>query len=141
MKLLILLVLALSPASPPVARDTLRSCPAPQERADSRIRAVLNGPFIAEIRARFDLGTASPDSIQLLTNVGDRQRCSAMWEVIDRERIPISPGDLMSFHRSGDRLFVVYRERPPPPGTIRIDGRSFVMVVDDRLRVIGRFMA
>jgi hypothetical protein len=118
-------------------------CPAPQADSGTRIRNLLTTPLLPELRARFDFGTASADDIQLLSNERDSETCRALWQAVRTGGTTLSPGDHLSFYRSGDRFFVpIHREGPPAPGVvIRLDGASSVDVYDAEYRLVGRFQA
>jgi hypothetical protein len=118
-------------------------CPAPQANAAGRIRTLLTTPFLAELKARFDLGTAAADDIQPLTNATDRETCRALWDAVRTGGTDLEPGDRVSFYRSGDRFFVpITRERPAAPNAvIRLDGYSSLDVYDAEYRLVGRFGA
>lgn len=118
-------------------------CPAVHADAEGRIRTLLTGPFLPELRARFDLGSATAEHIEPLTTESDLATCRALWQAVRTSGTNLSPGDRVSFYRSGNRLFVpIEREPPPAPGVvIRLDGNSSVDVYDAEYRLVGRFAA
>jgi hypothetical protein len=102
----------------------------------------LSSPLLPEMRARFNLGTASIEDITLLKMPESGPVCAALWQAIRGNGTELSPGDHVSFYRSGDKFFVpIRRSRPTRPGTIQIDGRSSLDVYDSEYRLIGRFAA
>lgn len=143
------LLAALAMHAPPVmARATepaarVNPCPTPEPDAQARIHRLLTTPLIAELRARYDLGTAAAEDVRLLTNERDALTCEALRNAVDRNGSNLAEGDRVTFFRSGDRFFVpVTRERAPgPPGTIHLDGYSSLDVYDSEFRLIGRFMS
>lgn len=119
-----------------------RGCPPDHRNSGIRIRTLLGSPLLGEMRSRFDLGTASVDDIQLLTNDRDLDTCRALWKAVETSGTNLSPGDEVTFYRSGDTFFVaVTRHRPVQPGVIRLDGTSSVDVYDPAYTLVGRFGA
>lgn len=153
MKILLSLLLAFAAAPPgqtrapgdgrvgPVGEE--RHCPAATPNAEARVRTLLTSPLLPELRARFDLGTASADSVRLLTSDRDREVCRALWDALRRAETALSPDDRVSFYRAGDRLFVpvTRHRRPSAPGAVQLDGYSSLDVYDSGYRLIGRFGA
>lgn len=116
----------------------VRACPPATEYSEGRVRIVLFSSLIDEMRARFDLGSASGDDIQLLENDRDRATCNALWRALDDDGIRLHPGDAVTFYRSGNRYFAPVSRRLPDQG-VRLDGGSFLAIYDDQFRLIGRF--
>lgn len=148
MSIMLPLLLAFVAATPPAAPERegfafVGECPSAQPLAATRIRNLLTTPLIAELRARFDLGTASADRVEALTNERDAQTCRALWQAVRASGTKLSAADSVSFYRSGNRFFVpILREPPSAPGVvIRLDGSSSVDVYDTEYRLVGRFGA
>ncbi len=118
-------------------------CPSVHAEAKPRILNLLNTPFLPELRARFDLGTAHPGDIEPLTDDRDAATCRALWQAVRTSGTRLSSGDGVSFYRSGNRFFVpIKRDHPSAPGVvIRLDGNSSVDVYDAAYRLVGRFAA
>jgi hypothetical protein len=118
-------------------------CPSAQPLDATRVRNLLTTPLLPELRARFDLGTATADRIEPLTNERDLETCRALWQAVRASGTNLSPGDVVSFFRSGDRFFVPIRREPPraPGVVIRLDGYSSLDVYDAEFRLVGRFGA
>jgi hypothetical protein len=126
----------------PSASYTAKPCPPPHRNGDLSVRLFLSSPLLPEMRARFNLGTASIDDVQLLKMPEAGLACAALWRAVEENGTELSPGDHVSFYRSGDRFFVpIRRPRPTRPGTIQIDGRSSLDVYDSEYRLVGRFAA
>lgn len=102
--LLYLMLVALSGATE--VGGMAENCPAAYERAEIRIHGLLSSPLAPEMRRRFNLGTASADDVQLLTNSRDRETCLALWQAVSASGTVLSPGDRVAFYRSGDSFFV-----------------------------------
>jgi hypothetical protein len=140
----ILLLLALSLAGPPGTMATAGGgCPPAHPNAAQRVQNLLASPLLPEMRARYDLGTASASDIRLLTNQRDRETCRALRAALDATGTDLAPGDRVSFYRSGDTFFVPIsrNRRPGRPGVISLDGYSSVDVYDAEFRLVGRFGA
>jgi hypothetical protein len=148
----LLVVLAGKPVAPSAGLDSAtqmrpgliqRGCPPDDRNSGSRVRTLLTSPLIAEMRSRFDLGTASADDIQLLTNDRDLDTCRALWNALEESRTNLSPGDHVSFYRSGDTYFVPIsrHRRPAKAGMIRLGGFSSLDVYDAAYALVGRFGA
>jgi hypothetical protein len=118
-------------------------CPVAHAEAKPRILNLLNTPFLSELRARFDLGTADAGDVEPLTNDRDTATCRALWQAVRTSGTRLSSGDSVSFYRSGNRFFVpIKRDLPSAPGVvIRLDGNSSVDVYDAEYRLVGRFAA
>lgn len=117
-------------------------CPAGNANSETRVRNLLSSPLLPEIRARFDLGTASAENIQLLTSTRDRETCRALWAALAESGTSLSPADQVSFYRSGDTFFVpITRSRPSAPGVVQLDGYSSLDVYDAEFQLVGRFGA
>jgi hypothetical protein len=119
------------------------TCPTPHGRAAERVRMLLSSPLAPEMRARYNLGTASASDVRLLTDQHDRVTCEALWNALEATGTNLSPGDRVSFYRSGDTFFVpVSRSRrPAQPGAVQLDGYSSLDVYDSTYRLVGRFGA
>lgn len=153
MNLLPLVLLLGGPAATAVTSDTsgpglpgggvqAQPCPAAHRNSDLSIRIFLSSPLLPEMRARFDLGTASADDIHLLRTAHDEETCNALWRVMEENGTELSPGDHVSFYRSGDRFFVpIRRHRLTAPGVIQLDGRSSLDIYSSEYQLIGRFAA
>lgn len=113
--------------------------------SESMVRTFLTNPLLPEVRARFDMGTAAAEDVQLLTTARDRDSCDALWAALRENGTDLTSGDQVAFYRSGDRFFVpisrVHRGSPSPPGTVHLDGPSSLDVYDAQYRLIGRFAA
>lgn len=120
-----------------------RDCPAVHPDAEARIRNLLTTPLLPQLRARYDLGTASADDIQPLTSEADLATCQALWNALEAADTDLAASDQVSFFRSGNRFFVpIVRGRPLPAGVvIRLDGYSSLDVYDAGYRLIARFGA
>ncbi len=118
-------------------------CPAAHPDAEPRVRTLLTGPFLPQLRAQFDLGSATAAHIEPLTDDRDAATCRALWQAVRTSGTNLSTADHVSFYRSGDRYFVpIRRERPHAPGVvIRLDGPSSVDVYDAEFQLVGRFAA
>jgi len=105
------------------------------------VRNLLTTPFISELRARFDLGSATADHIEPLADERYAETCRRLWEAVRTSGTKLASGDRLSFYRSGDRFFVpINREPPPAEGVVlRLDGYSSVDVYDAGFRLVGRF--
>ena len=116
-------------------------CPSPPHDTAIPVRIFLNSPLLPEARARFDLGTATPDDIRLLSEPMDHGTCETLWSLIDPA--DIEPGDRVEFYRSGDTYFVpvLKSRRPSTPGIVQLDGYSFMLIFTPDFRLVGRFMA
>ena len=118
------------------------ACPADHELARQRIGNLLGSPLLPEMRARFDLGTASVDDVRMLSEPGDRDACVRLWEAMEANGTGLGPSDTATFFQSGNRYFVpVSRHSQLPPGVVRLDGPSSLDVYDNDFRLIGRFRA
>ena len=135
--------LAATPSVVPNGGGGGGDCPAVHADAEPRIRTLLTTPFLPELRARFDLGSATAEHIEPLVNDRDIATCRGLWQAVRTSGTNLSPGDSVSFYRSGDRFFVpIKREPPHAPGVvIRLDGNSSVDVYDAEYRLVGRFAA
>jgi hypothetical protein len=151
MSILLFLVLALS-AGPGanVAEQQGASvvagegCPPAHRQSAMRVRNLLTSPFVAEMRARYNLGTASASDVQLLTVQRDAETCRALWDAVHSTGTSLTAEDHVSFYRSGDTYFVpISRTRRPSrtPGVVQLDGYSSVDVYDSQFRLVGRFGA
>lgn len=119
-------------------------CPPAQGQSATRVRNLLTSPYVAEMRARYNLGTASASDIQLLTVQRDGETCRALWQALHATGTSLTAEDRVSFYRSGDTFFVpISRGRRPSgrPGVIQLDGYSSVDVYDSHFRLVGRFGA
>lgn len=147
--LFLVLVLAGEPARPvlpalaPPGVPAGESCPPAHDRAADRVLTLLSSPLLPELKARYNLGTASPFNIQLLTNQADRDTCRALWGAVRATETDLRAGDRVSFYRSGDTYFVpiTRSRRPARPGVVQLDGYSSLDVYDAAFRLTGRFGA
>ena len=150
MSMLLPLVLLLALAPSVEAAGTLRvggaafphdhPCPSEHANSEQRVRNLLSSPLLPELRARYALGTASAENIQLLTSARDRDTCRALWRALEESGTNLSPGDYVSFYRSGSTFFVpITRHRPGPPGVVQLDGSSSLDVYDASFQLVGRF--
>jgi hypothetical protein len=131
-----------SPASGESFQEASRGCPPDHGFAAWRIGNILNSPLLPDLRARFDLGTASAEDVRLLTNREDRETCVRLWEALEASGTKLNPADEVSFYQSGNVYFVPVTLRPQlPPGVVRLDGGSALHVYDADFRLIGRFSA
>lgn len=132
------------PAETPevTAATDSKGCPPEHRNARVRVGNLLGSPLLPEVRARFDLGTASPEDVQLLRNPHDRATCDLLWRALEAEGPELAPGDAVTFFRSGDSYFVpIARRSQAPAGIVRLDGRSSLLVYDAGFRLVGQFGA
>lgn len=151
MSILLFLVLALAGEPVAVVADQQgagvvagEGCPSAHGRSALRVRNLLTSPLQTEMRARYNLGTASASDVQLLTEQRDGETCRALWAALHSTGTSLTEGDRVSFYRSGDTFFVpISRGRRPSgrPGVIQLDGYSSVDVYDSEFRLVGRFGA
>jgi hypothetical protein len=135
-------LLGLPPSDAPDASVGGDACPPEHRNARLRVGNLLGSPLLPEIRARFDLGTASADDVRLLRNPGDRETCALLWEALERDGVTLAPAEAATFFRSGDVFLVpVSRRSQAPAGAVRLDGRSALFVYDAEFRLVGRFGA
>lgn len=120
-----------------------RGCPPEHENAAMRVRTLLTSSLLPEMRRRFNLGTALAEDTRLLANESDRTVCRSLWDAIEASGASLSPGDRVSFYRSGNTYFVpvTRHRRPARPGALQLDGYSSLDVYDAAFRLVGRFGA
>lgn len=136
-----ILALALHPDPLAASRDQ-SACPAPEVRAERRVKNLLSLPRFPEATARFGLGTVSAAEMRPLTSEKDLATCRALWSAVQSQPRPLSAGDQVSFYRSGDTFFVpITPRRPAKPGTVRIGEYSMIEVYDREYRFVARFGA
>jgi hypothetical protein len=118
-------------------------CPSEHANSETRVRNLLSSPLLPEMRARYALGSASAENVQLLTSAHDRDTCRALWAALAESGTSLAPGDQVSFYRSGDTFFVpiTRSRRPGAAGAVQLDGSSSLDVYDAGFRLIGRFGA
>lgn len=119
------------------------SCPPAHGRSAERVQNLLSSPLLPEMRARYNLGTASASDVQLLTDPRDRDTCRLLWEAMHAAQTGLEAGDRISFYRSGDTFFVpiTRSRRPARPGVVQLDGYSSLDVYDSTFTLVGRFGA
>ncbi|MBB4636421.1 hypothetical protein [Longimicrobium terrae] len=127
-----------APQAPAVAEG---GCPAPETDAEARIRRLLTTPLIADLRARYDFGTATADTVLLLTDECDRRTCDSLRTAIVESGANLTEKDRISFYRSGNRFLVPVSRHREVTGTVHFDGHSSVDIYDADFRLVGRFMA
>jgi hypothetical protein len=125
--------------------EQLGSCPPAYRSSELRVYSFLTNPLLplALERNGLDLGTASSEQIQLLTDAEDREICDALWTAIQASQTDLSPSDQLAFYRSGNRFFVAIRRsgRNARPGVTQLDGNSTLDLYDDEYRLIARLRA
>lgn len=141
----LLLAAVVSPLHGPAAArsETMKACPPAHANSAVRVRSFLSSPLLPEVRARYDLGTASPQDIILLMSDRDIETCRALWKALDENGTVLAPGDHVSFYRSGSTFFVpITRQRQPRrPTVVQLDGSSSLDAYDADYQLIGRFGA
>lgn len=139
-----LLAVVVSPLHGPATRpETMKACPPAHANSAVRVLNFLSSPLLPEVRARYDLGTASPQDISLLMSDRDIETCRALWKALNENGTALAPGDHVSFYRSGSTFFVpITRQRQPRrPTVVQLDGSSSLDAYDAGYQLIARFGA
>jgi hypothetical protein len=133
------LALALVPTTGAAGGVVGEACPPPLPRAEARVQHLLRIPGIRDLPERFDLGTAAPEDLRVLTSTRDRDTCLALRQALRAAGTNLREGDAVSFFRSGNRYFAPITPGPGEPGVIRIGERGGIEVYDLQFRLMARF--